>query len=59
MRSAIKYFSLAATILLASCGGGGGGVQVLLPVGQLFLSLALTTFLIKTPFQTRALTKLP
>lgn len=24
MRSAIKYFSLAATILLASCGGGGG-----------------------------------
>lgn len=58
MRSAIKYFSLAATILLASC-GGGGGVQVLLPVAQLFLSLALTTFLIKTPFQTRALTKLP
>ena len=24
MRSALKYFSLAATILLASCGGGGG-----------------------------------
>ena len=58
MRSAIKYFSLAATILLASC-GGGGGVLVLPPVDQLFLSLVLTTFLTKTLFQTRALTKLP